>query len=104
MRKARWGAWPEQVRGRRARFAPRVEALEDRTVPSTYTVNTNADTVDANPGDDKALDAGGLTSLRAAVMEANAHPGADTIVLPADTYRLTIAAGKGADDTSGDLD
>jgi hypothetical protein len=30
---------------------PDVEALEDRTLLSTFTVNTTADTVDADPGD-----------------------------------------------------
>jgi hypothetical protein len=47
--------------------------------------------------------ADGMLSLREAVSAANAHPGADTIVLPAGVYRLTRA---GADDTNaaGDLD
>jgi hypothetical protein len=43
-----------------------LDVLEDRTLPSTYTVmNLN----DSGPG-----------SLRQAVLDANAHPGADTIV------------------------
>jgi VCBS repeat-containing protein len=82
---------------------PAVERLEDRTVPSTFQVNTTADTQDLNPGDGVALDAHGSTSLRAAFMEANAHPGADTIQLPAGTYALTLAPAGSDDAGSGDL-
>src|SRR6516164_5004795 len=58
----------KQVRHRTLRpahFKPRLEALEDRTVPSTFTVRNLAD---SGPG-----------SLRQAVLDANAHPGADGI-------------------------
>jgi len=53
-------------------FAARlsVEALEDRLVPATLTVNTLADTVDANPS---------VTSLREAITVANSKGGADII-------------------------
>src|SRR5437016_2507198 len=46
-------------------FLPRLEVLEDRTVPSTFTVTNLAD---SGPG-----------SLRAAIMAANTNPGADDI-------------------------
>src|SRR5262247_2153339 len=46
-------------------FVPRLEALEDRTVPSTFTVGNLAD---SGPG-----------SLRQAILDANDHPGADVI-------------------------
>jgi hypothetical protein len=72
--------------------------------PAIFTVNTPLDTVDANPGDGLAADANGFTSLRAAIVEANAHGDPDHIILPAGTYNLTIA---GADEdfaASGDLD
>jgi hypothetical protein len=49
----------------RGRTVLRVEALEDRALPSTFTVLNLAD---SDPG-----------SLRAAIMAANAAPGADTI-------------------------
>src|SRR5262249_26039992 len=65
---------------------------------------TELDTVDANPGDGLALDVNGLTTLRAAIMEANALAGSDTINLPAGVYKLTIlGAGEDAAAT-GDLD
>src|SRR5437588_3266461 len=46
-------------------FVPRLEPLEDRSLPSTFTV-TNLN--DSGPG-----------SLRAAVLAADAQPGPDTI-------------------------
>jgi CSLREA domain-containing protein len=69
----------------------------------TYTVTTTVDLPDANVGTARCADAAGHCSLRAAVMQANAHAGPDTIVLPAGTFRLTQA---GVDDTAilGDLD
>src|SRR5262245_47983617 len=67
-----------------------VEHLEDRTVPATFNVNTTVDSLDANLGDGVAADSLGRTSLRAAVMEANALAGADTINLPSATYALTL--------------
>ncbi len=46
---------------------------------STYVVNSTADTNDATPGNNVCAAAGGECSLRAAIQEANAHVGADTI-------------------------
>jgi predicted outer membrane repeat protein len=73
---------------------PRLEVLEDRLVPSTFTVTTPLDVVAANDGQ---------LSLREAITQANANPGADTIVVPAGVYRLALP---GADNTNagGDLD
>jgi hypothetical protein len=58
---------PRTGRARPARRGPAlgVHALEDRAVPATFTVTTLAD---AGPG-----------SLRQAVLDANARPGADTV-------------------------
>ena len=50
-----------------------------------FTVTTTAFTHDSTPGDGVCLGVG-QCSLRAAITEANALPGADSIVLPAGTY------------------
>jgi VCBS repeat-containing protein/predicted outer membrane repeat protein len=76
----------------------------EATPSATFTVNSYLDTVDANPGDGLAQDASGMTSLRAAVMEANALPGFQSIVVPAGTYRLTIQGLGSATAATGDLD
>jgi uncharacterized repeat protein (TIGR01451 family)/CSLREA domain-containing protein len=69
----------------------------------TFVVNTTADTADAVPGDGKCADSSNACSLRAAVQEANALAGPDTIVLSAAIYVLSGAAGDDAA-LSGDLD
>ena len=46
---------------------------------STYTVNNTGDGADATPGDDSCATAGAVCTLRAAIEEANAHAGSDTI-------------------------
>ena len=60
----------------------------------TFTVNTTADTVDANPGDGNCADSSGNCSLRAAIMEVNAlmrrARGQFVIQIPAGTFQLTI--------------
>jgi CSLREA domain-containing protein len=76
--------------------ALRLECLEDRRVPATFLVNTFADVV--NPNKD------GVLSLREAINAANATPGADTIVLQAGVYRISIpGAGENAN-ARGDFD
>lgn len=69
----------KRKRIRDAKRSLAIECLENRMLLSTFTVNTTADTVDANPGDGMAQDAIGNTSLRAAVMESNALAGDDCI-------------------------
>lgn len=70
-----------------------------------FPVNSSLDTPDANPGDGLAQDASGTTSLRAAVMEANALGGKSLIRLAPNTnYALSIS-GSGEDAAAtGDLD
>src|ERR1051326_5640211 len=70
----------------------------------SYTVNTTSDSTDKNPGDGSCKDTNGKCSLRAAIMEANAHNTNSTVVLASKTYTLTI---NGIDEDSskkGDLD
>src|SRR5574340_707697 len=63
---------------------------------ATFAVNSTADAVDVNPGDGVCATAAGTCTLRAAIQEANALAGADTIVLPAGTFTITIP-GQGED-------
>lgn len=69
--------------------------------------NSLVDAVDANPGDGVCETGTGnnVCTLRAAVMEANAWPGADTILLPAGTYYLSLVATSFENNAlNGDLD
>ena len=90
-----------------SRFLLGVAALLLAVAPAaaaTFTVNDTTDAVDAAPGDGKCATAVATCTLRAAIQEANAHAGADTIIIPAGTYLLTIA-GQGEDiAATGDLD
>ncbi|MCU0963244.1 MAG: right-handed parallel beta-helix repeat-containing protein, partial [Pirellulaceae bacterium] len=56
-----------------------LESLEDRRLLSVFTVNSTDDEPDWFPGDGQALTAKKTTTLRAAIMEANARAGKDTI-------------------------
>jgi CSLREA domain-containing protein len=72
-----------------------LEHLEDRSVPSTFTVNTTLD--DVTP-------ANGKFSLREAITKANTTAGSDTILLPAGVFKI-ILVGAGDDaNLSGDFD
>lgn len=85
-------------------------------LPDSFDVNSTDDQTDASPGDEVCATGDLLTgdvpecTLRAAVMEANALAGAQTINVPAGTYTLTAGGGNdggsdpGPDDTRGDLD
>ena len=65
---------------------------------AVFTVNTPSDgffgfsPFDANPGDGvcETAPGNGICSLRAAIQETNALAGDDTIILPPNTYQLTI--------------
>lgn len=70
----------------------------------TFTVNTVADTLDANPGDGVCADANGACSLRAVIGEANALPGADSITLPSGTYTQALVAPNDDANAGGDWD
>ncbi len=52
---------------------------------ATFTVNNSGDAGDANPGNGTCATSGGVCTLRAAIQEANALAGTDTINIPAMT-------------------
>lgn len=81
------------VRRRRSLGGFSIEAFEPRRLLSAFVVNSFADSHDALVGDGIAADANGLTTLRAALEEANAHSGADTITLPAGVFAISAANG-----------
>ena len=58
--------------------------------PLPIPVNSTADEADSNPGDGVCQAFGGECTLRAAIKESNALPGADTIVIAAGVYELEI--------------
>ena len=75
---------------------------------ATFTVNVTDDVADADTTDGHCdadlASPGDQCTLRAAIQEANAQPGADIIMVPAGTYVMTVA---GQDDdlaATGDLD
>ena len=72
-----------------------------------FNVNTAADTDDAAAGNGTCADSGGNCSLRAAIQEANAHAGLDTITFAAGLNGVPIQLTQVGDDNtaaSGDLD
>jgi hypothetical protein len=73
---------------RAARYRPRLDVLEDRTLPSTFTVLNLADS--------------GAGSLRQAVLDANANPGPDVISV-ASNLSGTIALTSGQISITDDL-
>lgn len=75
--------------------------------PADFQVNSTIDEVDANPGDGNCATATAVCTLRAAIQETNALPGADTIQLPVGNYGLSIPREDGVDEEAaarGDLD
>jgi hypothetical protein len=74
---------------RRALYGSRrTEWLECRTLLTAIVVTTPLDLPDVAIGDGIAVAANGETSLRAAVQEANALPGSDTIILPSGLFAI----------------
>lgn len=81
-----------------------IQRLEDRTLLAAFVVDSTADAPDANPGDGIAADSLGRVTLRAAIQEANALAGGDTITLPAGTYLLSEIGAAENLGATGDLD
>lgn len=76
------------------------------SLDASFIVNNPTDTADADPGNGVCETAPGnqVCTLRAAIQEANALTGTDTIVLPAGTYTLTIPGSGENAAATGDLD
>lgn len=92
-------------------FAPsnRIEIAEiEAYLPysSDFVVTTELDTVDTLPGNGFCADSTGACSLRAAVQESNATPGAGRITLPAPSnpFVLTLSGADEDASATGDLD
>lgn len=87
-------------------FALAVFALPTAQVAhaASFTVNTTADTDDSNKGNGVCADSTGACSLRAAISEANALVGADTITIPAGVYTLALPGAGEQFNVTGDLD
>src|SRR5687767_3035594 len=69
-----------------------------------FVVNDTSDMVDSDVGDGACRTSAGTCSLRAAIQEANANPGADVIEVPGGTYEIAIPPLNQNDITTGDLD
>src|SRR5689334_1776278 len=86
------------------RPSARIQCLEVRALLATFVVDSTLDTADANPGDGIAADSSGQVTLRAAIQEANALTGLDTITLPAGSFALSQIGNSEQAAASGDLD
>lgn len=71
---------------------------------AVYTVTSPADAPDASVGNGSCATSTGTCTVRAAIQEANASTAADTVVVPAGTYTLTLAPQGDNLIASGDLD
>lgn len=69
-----------------------------------FRVSSSLDQPDVQPGDGLCLDAAAECTLRAAIQEANALPGAQGIEVPAGEYRFAMAGTGENAAASGDLD
>ena len=92
---------------RPARWLPlRLETLERRWVPASFAVNAVLDDIDANPGDGicETQPSNNICTLRAAIIETNALPGPDLVVLGSGIFPLTIPGTGEEAGFTGDLD
>jgi len=79
-------------------------AFTEGIAAASFTVDSSFDAMDANPGDGVCADEAGACTLRAAIMEANALAGPDTVTIPAGIYILTIPSVVVDTAQTGDLD
>ena len=79
-------------------------ALAGAAQADTYPVNDPSDLPDAAVGNGVCATATGTCTLRAAIQEANAHAGPDTVSVPAGTFLLTRTGTFESNAATGDLD
>src|SRR5688572_16425055 len=79
-------------------------ALAVPVLAATFHVDSVDDAVDLAPGDGLCMAVGRICTLRAAVLEANALAGIDTIILPAGRYELRFPGVNEERAFKGDLD
>lgn len=71
---------------------------------AVFSVNSTIDATDVAPGNGACATAAGQCTLRAAIQEANATAGADTINVAPGIYNLTLAGSGENASATGDLD
>jgi CSLREA domain-containing protein len=71
---------------------------------ATFSVNSYVDSVDVTPGNGVCADSAGRCTLRAAILEANALAGADTILAPPGVYSMTLGGANEDLGLTGDMD
>ncbi|HEV7734789.1 MAG TPA: choice-of-anchor Q domain-containing protein [Candidatus Binatia bacterium] len=81
-----------------------VQAADFRVDVTADNLPNTTSATDTTPGDGTCRASTGLCTLRAAVQEANALAGPDTIVLPSGTYAIRAGAEAAATADRGDLD
>lgn len=94
--RARWFGFARALLRRESLFGLASALVLAGAIPAaaeTFVVNSTVDAIDDDPGDGQCATTGGLCTLRAAVMEANALPGADTILVPAGVFTLSLSPG-----------
>ncbi|MBL6704982.1 MAG: hypothetical protein ISQ06_02640, partial [Planctomycetaceae bacterium] len=100
----RVAGWATPKRRRRTSLVKSAERFEPKAMLSAFIVDSPLDQPDVNPGDGIAATSSGETTLRAAIQEANAAPGQDTILLPPGLIELTLQGPTDHSAASGDLE
>ncbi|HYE96949.1 MAG TPA: T9SS type A sorting domain-containing protein, partial [Rubricoccaceae bacterium] len=70
----------------------------------TFTVDTETDSLDVDPGDGACATSTGACSLRAAIMETNALPGRDVVYVPPGEYGYPYLCPHSGEDPCHDFD
>ena len=85
-------------------FITATAAVAPAAQAASFVVSSTADAVDAVPRNGVCATGTGACSLRAAVQEANALVGLDTITVPPGVYELSVTGRNEDLSATGDLD